>query len=267
MVLRGRRADASPVGRVSRRAVLWGPVSALTGCSLPSSLPLPDRGSDAGSCRSPESLESFTTLAGAPLISETSGAPARLRADPRFIPLLEAWAADWAELSGLGPITGVRNYGAFVDKCDSWHAAGRAFDIAAIEHEQGSVSCRVDQWGPGTAEQLRGYWRLAASTHLHFAYVLTSLFDDAHRNHIHIDNGVSGFEGPVTFNEGSRVQVQVVQATLRHVFGVTLDYTGSYDAQTRDALRGIQADLGITAPLREPEGWSAYLRAAAGRTG
>lgn len=242
----------------TRRAVLLGATSLLAGCAGgqgPVRVP--------GTCHSPESLERFGELGGAQLGYEVDRANTTFQADPRFIELLDAWAADWAELSGFGPIHQIWSYGAYVDRCGSWHAAGRAFDFAEVVHESGSVSCRFDTWQPGTAQQLRDYWRLSASLHLHFSYTLTYLYNEQHHNHIHIDNAVSGFDPTTSFNESSRVQVHFVQAALRHVFDADTEITGTWDDQTRDALRPVQQELGITTPMREPEGWQRFLRATA----
>lgn len=215
-----------------------------------------------GTCRTPDSLVEFSTLAGGTLGYEVGRTTTSYRADPRFVELLEGWAEDWATLSGLGAITTIWSYGAYVDKCQSFHSAGRAFDIAEVSHERGSVSCRYDAWGPGTATQTKDYWRLAASLHLHFGYTLTHLYNAAHNNHIHVDNAVSGWEG-TSFRERSRAQVHMVQAACQQVFGAAVDITGRYDDQTRSALRAIQSSLGITRPLSDTDGWREFLKATA----
>lgn len=215
-----------------------------------------------GTCRRPDSLVEFSTLAGATLGYEMDREIMGYRADPRFVDILEAWAQDWTAMSGLGAITTIWSYGAYVDKCKSFHAAGRAFDIAEVQHEGGSVSCRYDTWAPGTATQMRDYWRLAASFHLHFGYTLTYLYDAEHHNHIHVDNAVSGWEG-TSFNTNSKVQVHMVQAACQRVFGADVDITGKYDDQTLNALRPIQTSLGITRPLSDDDGWREFLRATA----
>jgi len=204
----------------------------------------------------------FSTLGTGSLGYEIGRSPTTYKADPRFVELLEGWAEDWAALSGLGAITTVWSYGAYVDKCQSFHAAGRAFDIAEVEHENGSVSCRFDVWGPGTPRQTTDYWRLAASLHLHFGYTLTHLYDESHHNHIHVDNAVSRWE-ETAFSTGSRAQVHMVQAACRNVFGADVDITGSWDQQTRAGLRTIQSSLDITRPLGDVDGWREFLRATA----
>ncbi len=259
----------------SRRALLVGSLTALTtGCAtgFPS---LPDAGGlgrdpqepgpqprDPGAYSNPDSLVRFSTLGGATLGYEIGRTPTSFRADPRFVELLEAWAQDWSALSGLGAMTTLWSYGAYVDKESSLHASGRAFDIAEVEHEQGSVSCRYDVWGPGSATQIRDYWRLAASLHAHFSYTLTHLYNRAHHNHIHVDNARSQWDPP-TFRSRSRTQVRIVQSALRHVFGADVEVNGEWNSPTRDSLRTIQASLGITRPVSDADGWREFLRGTA----
>lgn len=254
----------------SRRGLLLGVGAAalVSGCSIsdvfsddapPPNVEIPE------TCRSAESLVEFSSLDGATLGYEIGRTTATYKADPRFVELLEGWAQDWTTLSGLGALSTIWSYGAYVDKCESFHASGRAFDIAEVQHERGSISCRYDTWAPGSAAQNKGYWRLAASLHLHFGYTLTHLYDKAHHNHIHVDNAVSGWEG-TSFSRGSQVQVQMVQAACREVFGADVELTGTYDDQTKNALRPIQASLGITRPLGDADGWREFLRATASAT-
>lgn len=247
----------------SRRGLLLaGGTVLLAGCGsdvVPDLPKIPDGGDN---CRTPESLVGFDTVGTGALGYEIDRAHTSMRSDPRFLERLELWAEDWAAMSGLGAIREVWSYGAYVDKCSSFHQAGRAFDFAEVVHEAGSVSCRFDTWDPGTAEQLRDYWRLAASLHLHFAYTLTYLYNAQHHNHIHVDNSVSG-EELSTFSTRSGVQVQLVQSALRHVHGRDVEATGSYDEQTKAELRQVQAGLGLSDPLADAAGWHGFLRATA----
>ncbi|MHA7861859.1 extensin family protein [Tessaracoccus sp. Y36] len=213
-------------------------------------------------CRSPESLTAFDTLGGAPLRYEITGTPQSFNADPRFVEQLQGWADDWVAVSGLGALAAVSTYGAHVDKCGSWHAAGRAFDFGVLTHEDGTeVSCRYDRYGEDPT-RLGLYWRLAASLAKHFNYTLTYRYNEQHHNHIHVDNGVSGYE-PFGFNEGSRTHVTLVQGVLRWVFGRDVPDHGDFDATTRDAARALQQEFGITQRLSTTEGWAAFLDAAA----
>ena len=253
---------------VSRRGLLLaGGTLLLPGCGSDDAQPLPEQPDDGqaqGTCRTPGPLVDFSSVGTAVLGYEISRGPTTMRADAAFLRRLEAWAADWSDLSGLGRIQSVWSYGAYVDRCASFHQVGRAFDFAEVVHDGGSVSCRFDKWQPGTDGQLRDYWRLAASLHLHFAYTLTYLYNVGHHNHIHVDNSISG-DSLSTFSEDSQAQVHLVQAALRHVFGRDVETTGGYDEQTRSPLREVQRELGISRPLADTDGWHSFLRATASR--
>lgn len=212
-------------------------------------------------CRTPEALASFDTLAGARLNYEGSRATRSFQADPAFIAQLEAWASSWVSAAGLGPLLSVSTYGAYVIKCPSWHAAGRAFDIAGLVHEGGSVSCRYDVWGDDEP-RLRNYWRLAASLSTAFTYTLGYPFNEQHHNHLHIDNGVNG-DAETRFDPRSRAQTHIVQGVLRHVFGTPTDLTGDFDDATRSAVAAVTRERGLDADLTSPDGWKAFLDAAA----
>lgn len=246
---------------ISRRSLLAGAVALpLVGCGRGGGSSN-GTGAVAPTCRTPEELKTFGTINDAPLRYEITDEKHKFQADPRFIKQLGAWAKDWEKWSGLGAITGISTYGAFVDKCGSWHSAGRAFDFAVVDHENGSVSCRHDLWGDD-AKRLRRYWRLAASLTLHFTYTLTLSYNDQHDNHIHVDNGVNGYDA-TRFDSTSHTQVQVIQGVVRHVYGIDAPSSGVYDEATKDAVRQTQAKLGISEPLASAGGWESWLKAAA----
>lgn len=218
-------------------------------------------GASSAVCRTPQSLKKFSWVAGAAVGYEVTRKHSTFWADPRFIDLLEAWVEDWSKISGLGRVTSIWSYGAHVNRCSSWHQAGRAFDIAEVVHQRGRISCRQDKWGNNRSRQ-RAYWKMAASLHQHFAYTLTYRYNSAHRSHIHVDNAVSGWNRS-SFDPNSRVQVQMVQSACRYVFDRELRFTENYDNQTKNAVRSVQKAHGIRRPLADPNGWRAFLRATA----
>lgn len=251
---------------LSRRRFLTGLAAAgvlgATGCTIPDGITSRER----ARCVPRDSLPGTHQLAGVPLIYEVDGRTRTFHIDPAFQQQLEAWAADWQETTGLR-FDRIDTYGTWTDgrgQCDSWHHSGRALDIARLRLDgQAVVSCREDLWAndPAAASLRRGYWALAAHLHIHFAYVLTYLYDDLHRNHIHLDNGVSG-AGLSSFRSGSRVQVQAVQATARWLFDEPVELTGRWDAATRRTSRAILQASGHTGDLTDRANWHAYLRAA-----
>jgi hypothetical protein len=192
--------------------------------------------------------------------------------DAGFAGQLDSWVADLAADVGQRVVR-LSTYGSWIDgrdRCDSWHYAGRAFDLARVDLADGQVlSCRYDQWQDAPAAEVevtrRSYWALAAGLHLRFAYVLTYLYDARHANHIHLDNGRSG-AGLSSFRPRSRVQVQAVQAMLTYLWAQPVELTGRWDGPTRDAARRVGDQLELTADLEDAtESWHTFLRASATR--
>ena len=205
-----------------------------------------------------------------PLVYEPNAQRQGFWFDSGFATQLDAWVAELEPVVGSAP-TSLRTYGAWVDgrqTCDSWHNAGRAFDLAQVPIEGGpAVSCRYDQWrnetGTALEESRRGYWRVAASLHRRFAYVLTYLYNDQHANHIHVDNGRSESELS-TFAARSRVQVQAVQAICTYLWDEAVEVSGRWDLATRAATRRVLDRIGVEDDLdASSESWHGFLGASA----
>lgn len=215
------------------------------------------------------------SVGSAPLVYEITKARESFGFNSGFHSQLETWLADWRTTAGaLGKVTAIDTYGAWTDgrpQCDSWHNSGRAFDIARLRNGgQTLVSCRQDLWASLSTAQMvahrRAYWRLAAHLHAHFAYVLTYLFDDLHRNHIHFDNGVSG-AGKPRFNTGSRVQNQAIQACCRYVWQVPCEITGKWDSGTKKASRQVLERIGASGSMTSAGNWQRFMNATAAHEG
>jgi len=210
-------------------------------------------------------------VAGLPLVYEVNQRRSAFRFDDAFFSRLEAWAGGLAEVLPAAP-TELWTYGSWTDggsECDSWHNAGRAFDLARVPLADGSVvSCRYDRWrslrGGRLEEARRSYWALAAGLHQRFATVLTYLYDDQHANHIHVDNGRSG-EADSTFSPRSRVQVQAVQAICRYLWEEQVELTGSWDAPGRAAAGRVLDRLALGDSLDDPASWQGFLAASVRR--
>ena len=248
-------------------------VGVAGGCSGgTSALDLPAGGRPAGAtCVPRSSLAARRTLAGLPLRYEVSGKRTSFRFDAAFHARLEAWAQDLPAVLPAAP-TEIATYGSWTDggsACDSWHHAGRAFDLARVRLDDDSeVSCRHDQWrsreGARLDEARRRYWALAAGLHQRFAYVLTYLYDAQHANHLHVDNGRSG-DADSTFSPRSRVQVQAVQALCTYLWSEPVELGGRWDTATRRAAGAVLDRLGLADDLTDPGSWSGFLAASAAR--
>ena len=265
-------------GLTRRRVLGLGTAAAVTGLAGGCSGGVPglggvgsDPGRESASCVPRSALTPRRDLAGLPLVYEPDGRRSAFWFDAAFADRLEAWVAGLAEVLPQRPTT-LTTYGSWIDgrgSCDSWHHAGRAFDLARVRLADGSeVSCRYDRWRTLTGTDLeraqRAYWALAAGLHARFSYVLTYLYDGAHANHVHVDNGRSG-DGDPTFRSGSRVQVQAVQAICRHLWEEPVELTGAWDGPTRRSVGRLLERLGLDDTLSSTGTWQAWLTASAAR--
>lgn len=242
-------------------------VPVLAGCSTDG----PGLGRSRPSCVPRSDLVTRGRIGDTRLVYDISGEPTRFRFDAAFHDQLGRWLTDYRKLTGEPVPEEIRSFGAWTDgsgACDSWHNAGRAFDLARlVTGDEVRVSCRYDLWRSYTGSQLdrfrTRYWRLAATLHLHFAYVLTYLYNTDHHNHIHVDNGRSGAELS-TFSRRSTSQVQAVQGMLNHVWDEPVPITGDWDDATSDATRSVlQQDGGDGSLDGSTESWHRFLRATA----
>lgn len=243
-------------------------IDALSGGGLPGSGSGADDGPHA-TCADPSTLKKAGRIGSAALVYEIDERPRPMSFDAGFHAQLSAWLADWNATSRHGGVKQIWSYGAWVakDECHSWHANGRAFDIAHLmAGDDVLVSCRTDLWGqvaPARRRALeKGYWALAASLHLHFAHVLTHHFDELHRNHIHVDNGISG-AGMSSFDPSPRVQNQAVQAICASLWVQDGAVTGEW-SDTRRQVAPVLSRLGVT-DLRRQKTWQSFLRSSVRR--
>ncbi|MGD7707904.1 extensin family protein [Microlunatus sp. Y2014] len=256
---------------IDRRSLLaLGGVATVTlaaGCGVS-----PPQREEQLQCAPKSAMTEVSAIGGRALVYEISETPSSFPIEPGFLALFETWQQYWLDHSGLPGHDQIWTYGAWVDNggCNSWHGAGRAFDIGRLRLDGVPiVSCREDLWSVMDDQAQRDvlrrrYWALAASLHLHFAYVLTYLFDDAHRNHIHVDNGVSGTELS-RFSTRSRVQCQALQAICTYLWNVPVELTGEWDTATKAATTEVLSRLGVAGDAARGDNWAAFLAASVGR--
>ncbi len=226
---------------------------------------------ESTTCVPRSALTRYATLADLPLVYEVNRRRSDFWFDPGFGDQLARWFTTFTATSKIAAPDQVWTYGSWIDggtSCDSWHHAGRAFDLSRLRAGGATlVSCRYDQWR--TADDLptqrRRYWALAASLHRDFAYVLTYLYNAQHHNHIHVDNGRSGADLSV-LSTRSVAQVQSVQAMLSYLWDTPVEITGSWDGATRDASRTVLDRLEIDDDLDgSTAAWHGFLTASTGR--
>lgn len=230
----------------------------------------PPFGRERATCVPRDSLDQHRSLAGAELVYEPTGRVSTFRFETGFYAQLDAWATSLGEVEGNRAVRWF-TYGSWTNggsRCDSWHNSGRAFDLARMRlADETTVSCRYDQWRVAGSAELRrsrrAYWSLAAGLHQQFSYVLTYLYDAAHANHIHVDNGRSGAELS-QLSTRSRVQVQAVQAICTYLWDEPIELSGRWDATTRQASQRVLERVGGSGSVDDgAEQWQAFLAASA----
>ncbi len=214
-------------------------------------------------------------LGGVPLLYEESGRQQVFAMEAGFLARMEAWLSWWVEHSGEPAPDELVSFGTWIDgsgSCSSWHHAGRAFDLTALRRD-GQVQHwaridRVEALPPSEQPAARRrYWQLSAGLALHFADVLTHLFDDAHRNHVHVDNGQSG-DGMSRFTGRSRIQVLTVQAVCAEVWGLPGELSGRWDRGTRERVEEVLGRVGASGDLVEDQAaWETFCTASVEQPG
>lgn len=255
---------------LTRRALLLDSAAllALGGCAEGSNPnEPPGERPRGGQCRPAPELTQVTKIGGARLIYEQTRGGETFRIDPAFARRLAAWLADFRAAFATN-VDQLWTYGTWVDGepsgCHSFHNSGRAFDLTrVVRRGQALASCRYDQWRnrADPARALTAYWRLAASLHLHFAYVLTYLYDAGHHDHIHVDNGLSGSRMS-RYLPSSGAQTQALQAICTHLWQREVRITGRLDAATRTVSAAVLDSLGTSARLPDQKAWQVFLRAS-----
>ncbi|MGY4720015.1 hypothetical protein [Naumannella huperziae] len=258
---------------IARRRLLGagagiGAASLLAGCGL-DRRGGGERDGDRAYCVPRSATQRRAGIGEAELAYEENDRAQPFNIDADFARQLDGWLEFFDARAGLGAPDRIRTYGAWIDgsgSCDSWHHSGRALDFARLVRGDAEiVSCRNDLWREAAdlPTQRRRYWALAASLHRHFSYVVTYLYNDAHRNHIHVDNGASGAE-LARFSTRSRTQLQGVQAVCSYLYGLDVPITGRWDDATRAATGRVLADIGVGGSLTDDGAWTALMGAATG---
>ncbi|MVA77656.1 hypothetical protein GC722_16775 [Auraticoccus sp. F435] len=256
-----------------------GPVVAGCGVAAPGTT-----SRERPTCVARSQLSRRDEVGGVPLAYEENGRRQAFWLEPGFAARLDTWLAWWVEHSGLPAPDELVTFGTWIDgsgDCSSWHHAGRAFDVTALRRDGAvQVHARMDRIDRLPPEQQpparRRYWQLAAGLSLHFADVLTALFDDAHRNHVHVDNGRSG-SAQARFTGRSPVQTRTVQAVCAEVWGVPTALSGRWDGATRASVEQVLALDEVAPTLARLGGdgdlvgdeptWQAFVTASVGRAG
>jgi hypothetical protein len=208
------------------------------------------------------SLSAFSELAGVALHYDrdtqddygSRGRPISFRADSEFVARLDACFAELWMLSAHGRAEVITSAGAYTRK-PGQHGTGRAFDLDGIFWRRRSFVTLSDGY---YGDDRFFYFGIECVLRRHFGQVLNYEYDNAHRDHFHVDDGQ-----PVGFRPDSRSLILFLQGTLTHVYKQCINIDGVWSNETSAAVERVLASLGITGELGAVEVWLTFLLAGA----
>ena len=200
--------------------------------------------------------KSFTTLAGVPIhyarepiaAYGTIGQQMMFFCTNAFHAKLEAFVQDLIDSCPLGRPEAIVTAGVYVDKPNSKHRLGRAFDLDSIFWSDRSF---VSKNYPADKAFYLG---VEAIIRKHFGTVLQYKYDRRHEDHFHFDDGTKP-----DFNTSWRSYTFFAQTSLNVLFGEALDEDGTWGTKTADAVKRVFSAAGINTPITTKANWQAYL--------
>lgn len=166
--------------------------------------------------------------------------------EPSFYTTLEACFTETFAACPLGKPEAITTAGTFVNKPGS-HGRGTAFDFDAAFWSSYTL---VTTSFPANMELYLG---IESFLRRHFGIVLNYHYNDAHKDHWHIDNSVR-----VNFNKSSRSKVIYLQLTLKHIYRIDVVVDGLFGPQTDAAYKRTTKVLALNADYKKAT-WLKYL--------
>ena len=206
-------------------------------------------------------LTSFTSIAGVPVHYDrdsdgtgfgygTRGRPAKFRASDGMLRKLNDCFSQIFMESDFGQAEVITSAGAFVGK-PGYHGSGNAFDLDGIFWEEKTFIALKYPSSPWL------YLALESVIRQHFGTVLGYNYNDAHKDHLHLDVGSS-----VGFNKASKSRVEYLQASLSYIHGYQLGIDGVWGPATEGVVKLAWKELGIGGT--DPKSaWIQYLKVTA----
>ncbi len=177
----------------------------------------------------------------------TRGKPYRFYTTKPFEGKLTACFDELWTVCPLGKAEVITSAGAYVDK-PGYHSKGRGFDLDAIFWKQRDFVTLDYPSDPVF------YLGIEAIIRRHFGTVLNYLYNRAHRDHFHIDDGT-----PVKFSSQSTSRVLFIQAALTYIHDIPVIIDGVYGQQTSTAIKDILARIGSSGKIETIATWKKFL--------
>lgn len=140
--------------------------------------------------------------------------------------------------SWFDQIEWIGHAGAFTQK-NGCHGQGKAFDLNYVKWNGYELNIFGHDHLSGDRTRRRRYLAVDASVRRYFKFTLDGWFDDAHKNHIHMDTHTTPL-----FNRGHTSDVKFVQAVCNNFNGAGLAIDGSWGPSCQDAFEKINREWG-----------------------
>ena len=162
-----------------------------------------------------------------------------------FFTQLDAWARNLDERLRAAGQPGVAWWGEVgsmaCHRPTAAHNRARGFDLCAVVLTDGSrIDANSSHAGDGRAQ--RRYLGLTASLRRYFSTVLTTHYNAAHRDHLHIDD----LRQLAPIRSDIRSDTALIQSSANLLAGERLVVDGIWGARTQDAYDRLLDGFGIT---------------------
>ena len=131
----------------------------------------------------------------------------------------------------------------------SYHHQHRAFDLDALFWTSGA------SWVANSFHaEPQLYLAIESRLRLHFGTVLTYLYNAAHEDHVHVDDGRKP-----NFRSATKTHTLFVQTALKYAYALDVGVDGVWGPQTEGQARRVRKELGL-GPFSQLANWQAFCR-------
>ncbi|WP_020588532.1 extensin family protein [Desulfobacter curvatus] len=183
----------------------------------------------------------------------TRGKPYKFYMTQGFETKLNESFEDLWEICSLGKAEVIASAGAYVDK-PGMHAKGRAIDIDALFWSDYALITN------NYLVQTSFYLGVEAILRKHFGTVLNYLYNAAHKDHFHVDDGTE-----VGYSNTSKSKTFFLQAALVNLFEQPISVDGKWGDETSGAVSVVFKGLGIQRDIFDKNAWLDFLTQAANK--
>ena len=165
---------------------------------------------------------------------------------------LEMFVRDLMDVCPFGRPEVMVTAGTFVDKPNSQHKLGHAFDLDAIfwlDHTFIANNYLSDK---------AFYLAIESLLRKHFGTVLQYVYDRRHEDHLHVDVGTKP-----DFKTSWKSYTYFAQTSMNELFGEALEEDGMWGRLTAAAVKRVFTNLGINTPITTMANWQSYLTVCA----